>query len=257
MAMTARLAMTAFALALLGSVAAVAHDTYIVPDAFAPASLDLKLSLTSAEDFPKLDYGPDAARVSALVVHGPDHAASLKIAGHTDKALQLGLSARVPGTYLALVVLAPRDIELTPPKVDEYLTEIGASDAIRTLYAAQPQPRRWLETYTKYAKTIVCLQTCAGHSVARQPLGAVLEFVEAPQGAHTFRLLYKGEPLAGQPVAVTDGHGSHLARTDAGGDLSIEAARGPVLLSTVRLMPRPGGKADFTSDFATLTFDPG
>jgi hypothetical protein len=191
-----------------------------------------------------------------LTVSGPDTAATLTVTDRTETALRFHLSVGKAGSYLASVVLAPRELELSPDKVAEYLAEIGAGDEIRQLYYAQPEPRQWRETYTKYAKTVVCSLACGNRSAMERPLRLPMEFVADAGGAGRFTLLANGRPVARHPVAITAENGHRrLVMTDISGRIRIgRGDEGAVLLSTVMLRPRPNGGANFTSDFATLTF---
>ncbi len=251
-------AAAAAALILAGS--ASAHDTYLLPENFtSPAPV--AISLTSAEKFPTLGYGIKKARVAKVRVDGPDAAASLKPLAETATALKLSLKAKKPGTYVASVELPAHDIDLTPDQVAEYFAEIDAPPSLRAAYDALPEPRHWKESYTKYAKTVVCVASCTPPVVLARPMGLKVEFVAVAESLGTdkpkFRLLNAGAPLRDAAVAVFRHDGARTVQhTDQDGAVALPPGlTGPVLLSAVIIAAPKNAGARFTSDFATLTFD--
>ncbi len=162
--------------------------------------------------FPALEYGPKEKRVSKTGVSGPDSQATFKVFAETKTALQFRLEARKAGTYVATVELSPHDIDLTPDKVAEYFAEIDAPKSLRDTYAAMPEPRQWRETYTKHAKTVVCVVSCSTANELVCATGAKAEFVAVAESLGSdrpkFRLLAAGAPLANAAVAVLQADGA-------------------------------------------------
>jgi uncharacterized GH25 family protein len=97
-------------------------------------------------------------------------------------------------------------------------------------------------------------------------LGFTLEIVperdpEAwqPGSDLVFRLLYDGKPLAGALItALPQREPSRKlsARSDAGGRVSLRLPQAGVwLVKAVQMIPSDGGKADWQSFWASLTFE--
>ena len=249
--------LAAILLALAITDGACAHDSYFLPRSFVSQGPSIDLPFTSAEAFPALEYGPKKERVASTSARGADRDVRLSVVGERRDALNLRLTARKSGLYVAAISLAPHPITLSPEKVEEYLAEIGADRDTREAYDALPAPRVWRELYTKYAKTLVCIGTCAGRRAARDPLGFALEFVVAEKpgcAGRAFQLLSKGRAAAGRSVSVATGKDRRLLRTDASGTICLPPGiAGPTLLSAVIIRINRG--KPFTSDFATMTFD--
>lgn len=241
-------ALLTFAL-LAAPAAASAHDTWLAATS-APARTGepVEFAVTSGTAFPALEQGPQADRVrSATASSG-----LLIVRDRAPDRLRLRLVDAAPGLQVAAVSLKPYTFTLTPSEVAHYLDEIGASPELKAAAAADPAFR---ETYTKHAKAMICVVRCTPSPAALRPVGTPLEIVVIP-GADRAVVLRDGRPLAGQAVAVqAAGADRRMLTTDAEGGITLPAdARGPVLLSAVRLVrpARPG--APWTSDFATLTF---
>ena len=251
----------AFAIGVLLTGTAFAHDTVLLPEIFVGSS-PVALSLTSAEKFPALEYGPKASRISNTKIVGPDASARIKVVAESETALKLALNANRNGTYVVGVELAPHDIELSPDKVAEYFAEIDAPASLRAAYDALPQPRVWRETYTKHAKAVVCVARCESPEVLTRALGLRLEFTllipNDPRPGQPKAILWRdGKTLPRTAVAITRADGTRsLEHTDADGAIALPTdGKGPMLLSAVIVdaPEKPGEK--FVSDFATLTLD--
>jgi hypothetical protein len=228
-----------------------------LPDQFV-GDAPVRLSLTSAQAFPVLEYGPKKERVAKLFVRGPDPNAAFTVENEGKKALRLIISAGQGGIYVVALELSPRYIELTPAKVNAYFSEIDAPAAIRAAYQELPGPRRWREIYTKHAKAVICVQVCQTTEVLERPSGLGFEFVLAEERAGgEFRLLLNGRAVTNAAVNMHDRSGKHIRlRTNGEGAIVLPVGTsGPTLLSAVLVeTPRTKG-GRFTSDFAALTFD--
>jgi len=237
---------------------AAAHDTYLLPLKVAQRA-PIIVQMTSAERFPAIEYGPKLARIARTLAVEPDRGATLTPMAESESAMRLSFRARRAGTYALALALQPHDIDLAPDKVAEYFAEIDAPMDVRAAYEALPEPRTWRETYTKYAKSFVCLRLCAGDALTRSS-GLELEFVLGAKrigGQPTFVLLHHGEPLADQPLSLFDRGGNRTAlRTDKDGAVAVSLPKtGGVLLSTVVVTTQANADDRFVSAFATLTFD--
>lgn len=112
----------------------------------------------------------------------------------------------------------------------------------------------WQVVSRRFAKTFVCVESCADRSAAERSFGAHLEFIGHRSGNDHFQLLAHGKPLANYPVDLVgaDGKRRHLG-TDARNEVHLPAnARGMTMLFAAKLEP-PAGAGRFTLDLTSLT----
>jgi hypothetical protein len=252
-------ALLALAIAAPG---AFAHDTYLLTDRFTTPS-PMALFLTSAAKFPAMESGPKKARIASMNISGPDATATVEAVEETATALRFALKASQPGAYVIGVTTPMRDIDLKPEEVEEYFAEIEAPASLRAAYDALPQPRLWKETYSKFVKSVVCVEACADYGALSTALGHDFEFVSAPGNGGAalgrFMIMRSGRAAAGQAVAISSANGNRVvvhAGEDGGFELP-QALSGVILLSAVVIDPPTTPGARFTSAFATLTLDLG
>ncbi|MEO0974047.1 MAG: DUF4198 domain-containing protein [Pseudomonadota bacterium] len=246
----------------LVSQGANAHDTFLLPAEWdITPGQPVALELSSGSAFPALGSGPTPNRVVALggQAVAPDGRSpvSMRIAGHTEQALTLQLSAAGPGVVVAGLSLAARDIDLEPKSVAHYFDEIRPSQAVRDAWA-ESGADVLRESYAKHAKVVLCATACGPNDASPTALGHALEFLPLAQrdrGMQRFRLLIEGAPAAHHPLNHWSANGDHVAlRTDADGVVEIRfVTPGPAMLSAVNLRPPAGEGERFQSDFATLT----
>jgi uncharacterized GH25 family protein len=241
--------------------AARGHDTWLLPErGAAPSGTRVALDLTSGMAFPAPEtaIAPERVRRSGLRLGA--RVAPLTKPRTGPRSLRLDAALDGMGVGTAWVELLPRGLELTPEDVDHYLTEIGATATVGPLWRARPEPRRWIESYRKHAKSFIRAGDPGGDTSWREPVGLDLELVPEvdPTALHVgdrlwLRLLRQGSPLAGLAVAATDGSGGRtLERSDAAGRVSFVLGReGPWLLAATDL--RPAADGAWESDFTTLT----
>ncbi|MDX2192058.1 MAG: DUF4198 domain-containing protein [Gemmatimonadales bacterium] len=255
------LTLTAAALAVAVGVAA-AHDTWLVPAAFAVRpGATVVLAMSSGDRFPADGSAIRPERIAD---------ATLRLGGATtpitDRVVaggHLRLRARVAtaGVATLAVSLAPRDLDMDSTRVSHYLDEIGAGEAIRAAWAAMPAPRAWRESYAKHVKTFVAVGA-ARDSSWREPVGQALELVPlahplALRAGDTLRvrLLRGGTPLAGAAVGAAREGARHATLVPTGPDgvaaLPLPRA-GRWLLRATDLRLPAGPDARWTSDFTTL-----
>ncbi|MEO5721064.1 MAG: DUF4198 domain-containing protein, partial [Chthoniobacterales bacterium] len=159
---------------------AQAHDTWLIPERFnaAPKS-SVRLDLTSGMAFPALETGPKKARVQS---------ANCRLAGETfkinaitegPKSLRFATEVAQPGVATFWVEFPPKEVELKPEQVHEYLEEIGAPPALLEEWA-QMKPQRWREAYSKHQKTFVRVGAPPAEDRSwKEPVGGALEIVPA------------------------------------------------------------------------------
>jgi uncharacterized GH25 family protein len=246
------------------STAAFAHDTWLLPQrsTAAPGS-SMTLDLTSGMAFPALDYAIKPDRVARASVRLAGKTSPVKNRKSAAHSLRFNALLPEPGVATIWVELAPKSLDLTPPKVKEYLDEIGASPEIRRAYEAAPEPRRWREVYVKHAKTFVRVGQPQEDRSWSEPAGMALEIVPEmdPSALHagdelSVRVIRQGKPAASFPLGIVregDAHGT-LKSTDAEGRVTFRldrAGRWMLRGTDLRRSAQPG--MDWESDFTTLT----
>lgn len=267
-------------LALASSLAlatpALAHDTWVTPNRFAaPPGEQVTLDLTSGMAFPTLDYAIRPERISAAKMRLAGATSELAQRGAGPHSLKLPVLLEKPGVATVWIELAPKELDLELDKVQEYLDEIGASAEIRGIWEKAREKRRWIEVYSKHAKTYVRVGEPEGDRSGTEPVGMALEIVPekdptALRAGDTLpvRVLRNGQPYPGLPVGLVrqgDEHGS-LQTTDAEGRATVRLGRtGRWMLRATDLRhvekpeeeaPRAGVRTvSWESDFTTLTFE--
>jgi len=132
--------------------------------------------------------------------------------------------------------------------MEEYEVSAEAPQAV----AALPAPRVLRASSERFAKTIVCSETCAGAS-ATQAFGYPLEFV-ADTSANQFRLMLNGRPLANYPVAIATTGARTSATTDAEGRLTANLdGEGPFMLFAAHMSPPAEAGGRFAMWLTSLT----
>jgi hypothetical protein len=253
-------------LALLLAFAAApvaAHDTWLLPRPGAPAGM-VEFDLTSAGTFPAPESVVAADRIARSGLRLAGRSEPLQPAGHDDKALRLRSRTAGVGLATAWIETRPLTLVLNEGELAHYLEDIGA-EAIRAEWKAAGL-RSWRESYVKLAKSLVHVGGPSADASWAEPVGLELEIVPErdpttlrPDETLGVRVLFRGQPLAGQPVAaVRGGGGSGLRRTDAQGRVSFALdLAGPWMVRATRLERASRPEADWRSWFSTLTFDLG
>ncbi|MDB4870777.1 MAG: ABC-type Co2+ transport system periplasmic component-like protein [Gemmatimonadales bacterium] len=262
---TKRLAVILSAAAVLASATlAAAHETWLMPSNMRVATgRTVELHVTSGMKFPANELPIDPTRVVRAEVRTAGNVERLRAPRATRRSLRYMWTAKQPGVATISVALKPRTLELEPKLIEEYLTEIRADSGVRSQWNAIPAPRRWRETYTKYATSFVRVGK-AGDSKSNSPTG--LDFEIVPESDPTalsagdalpIRVLLHGAPLANFPVGARREGGSADAFviTDAAGHASVPLPKqGRWLLFGTRLKRANEPNLEWRSDFVTMTF---
>lgn len=240
-----------------------AHDTWLQPSAFKVEPFQaITFDLTSGGRFPVLDFAimPDRIAVASSRLTGESTA--LREVGRGPHSLQLSQSFSQEGIVTAWVTLLPRQLELTPQKVNEYFKEIHAGADVRATWSSLGGKLIWRESYTKHAKTFLVVGDAGEDASWGEPTGMRLEIVpvtnplEVRAGRKaSFRLIFEGKPLANAPLGLHQ-EGQLEARfqtTDATGLATFPIERaGRILIFSTRLDYRADLQM-WLSDFSTLT----
>lgn len=237
---------------------ALAHQTFLLPDQFVwSINEPVEVILTSALSFPNVEHGPTKDRIEYSHVDvGGETVDELNFT-ESETALSISFSPTRSGLAVIAASSKPRAGEIAPDDVDMYLDEIEADKSTREAFDELPGSPALNRSYSKHAKTYICIETCAGENHAAMPVGQKLEFVSANFENNSYRLLLDGEPLSGQSVTITpvDGESVKIDTDENGTFKIIETLSGVVMVSAVwiTLPEQPGGV--YHSDYATLTVD--
>lgn len=247
----------------------LAHDLYVLPDAFSvTAKTKLRVAFHNGDSFPESEVAPTIARLKdaqLLSARGPLSIQNLQVAGKRAVG-----SVDVPtgnGNLLLSVHTAPNFIELAPDKFIAYLKEEGLTQVIdwRSQHDEKAKPGR--ERYSKFAKSL--LVSGAPDDFYGHSLGFPIEIIpEAnPYMLHAgsqlpVRVMFRGTPAAGlQLETAWSGEGKSkttvIGRTDAEGRIRVPlTAAGKWRLHSL-MMERCAepAVADWESFWASLTFE--
>jgi len=243
---------------------AAAHDTWLIADSGQAArGQRVLLSLTSGVAFPEDDFAIAPARVKRATVRLHDSTRTLTNPRSTARAMQYAWTPRAEGIAAAGVELTPKTLLLEPDKIEEYMTEIDATPELRREWAALAGKRKWIESYSKHAKTFISVGQPRADSSWARPVGLGLELVPerdptALRAGDTLvlRVLHHGQALAGFAVgAIREGSTTTaFLRTDAAGRARVPFnAAGKWLLNGTWIVRSKNPKLTWESDFTTLT----
>lgn len=248
---------------------AVAHDFWLVPDAFqVPASAEIVVRGQTSSAFPTSE--------SAVT---PDRVTSARIVGATDEETITALTTRAQslvlrhrpqssGQKIIAVSVGWRHIKETAESFRKYLVLEGAEDALKRYDRSGQLPTGGIvRRYAKYAKTAV--EVGEGPRAFQRIIGQPLEFLPLADprdaGAKStlaMRLLFQGAPLPGATVHAGMARGTGhtvadvtLTTTDDGVVSIPVAAAGLWNVRTIHVVPAPAGAdADWEVHWATFVF---
>ncbi len=238
---------------MLGASAAYAHDFFLLPDQFTATRAGVQsVKASVGSSFPKLENVVTADRVDRLFAEGSGKP-QLTVAG--ADALNLRLAGAGKGAVVAAVKTKDRDVEYAEDRIPIILEEYRVSPEAVAAISRLPKPQTLKVSSRRFAKTLLCLQTCGSRAVAARPLGVDLEFVASGASADHFRLLSRGEPLRNYPVDLVsqDGMRRHL-KTDAKGEIHLPADAKGALMLFAAVMDSPSVGERFNLNLSTLTF---
>ena len=266
----------AIALAMAGQL--LAHDFWLVPDAFrvAPGEL-LQIRGQTSSAFPSSESALAADRIDEAIVfdaRGRETATDFSRAG---TSLLLRHRPRREGQYVVTMTVRPRSVRESPESFRRYLMLEGAPEILERLereggFPSDSVTRR----YAKYGKTLVevgangprAFSTVAGHPLELVPLADPASV--RPGRPLAFRLLLDGRPLPNVKVhagsvalperATLDelaGTEQHVElRTDANGVINVRIDRSGVWnVRALYLLPATADSgADWETHWVTLVF---
>ena len=240
-----------------------AHDTWLLPDRWRVAVGEAQgFTLTSGMAFPAPETAVKADRLAARSLRLAGQKTALD-PGASDRALHLSAGTKGEGVAVAWITTRERSLTLTPKQVEEYLAEIGATEAVGPAWKKSGQTA-WRETYVKLAKTFVRVGGADDRSWA-EPVGLALELVPTSDPTRLkvgdtlgLNLVSKGQPLPDFAVGVVPAPPAQarLLRTDAQGRLSVTLDRsGPLMFRVTLIRPSSARPGEWESAFTTLTLE--
>lgn len=234
--------------------AARAHDFFLMPESFnPPASPHLIVRATVGSTFPTPEIVVPADRAESIVVRGAGNP-TIQASAAEEKALPLHVIGARAGVVIAAVKAKAREVEYAEDRIPLILGEYRVAPAAAAEVERLPRPRTWKVNSRRFAKTLLCVQTCTGGADSGQPIDGTLEFVTDANNRDQFILLAGGKPLSNYPVDLVDSEGkrAHLA-TNAQGLIALPpTVKGPLMLFAAFLTP-PTGAERFTLDLTSLT----
>lgn len=264
-------------LILFGIVARVAaHEFWVSPSAWSPLpGQPLAILINVGDRFPHANSFTAPERVESVRLVGPRGEVRLPSPARRVKdSLAADVEGPVsPGTYVGVVNIKPRVIEIKPSDFEAYLASEGLDAVIRERARAGEKGKPGRERYTRYGKTLIRVGNAEAKGRVTMPVGLRFELVplDNPTAMNAgdrcrFRLLFEGKPLAGAQVAAIYGSADVKpdewplkARTDPEGEVEFTLAdAGPWLVRAVHMVRRTGERgrdaADWESYWASLTF---
>lgn len=255
------------AILFLASAGSTAHETWLLPDDFSPAAGSLvEFQMSSGMGFPAKgsaitpDRVVDASLANNLSIHALDPQRA------TDGGLSLQALAK-EGLNCVWVQLRPRILEIPDhDDIKHYLEEIGAGDSVWQHWNAEKDEDLWKESYSKLARTYLrasasgatpdCTATASKSRFEILPLQDPTQLRAG--GSLDLRVLFDGEPISGQSVAVVreGDQPQPLLSSDEKGLLKVQTTGiGRYMVYATHLRAIDRDNFNWESDFVTLTFE--
>lgn len=261
------------ALALILTPRLLAHDFWLVPNAFrvAPGEV-LEVRGQTSSRFPTSESAVDPVRVADARVLGAQEEERIGELSTAGTSLLLRHRPTRSGQRVIAVALHPVSVRESAEGFRRYIVLEGAPEALERyeraglLQGSDSITRR----YAKYAKAFVEVEE-HGPRAYERVAGYPLEFVPLtdpstlrPGGVLPVRVLYRGEPLAGARVhagsVVGDEEPSSVDHeSDDAGVIRVRIdRRGLWNVRAIHIVPAdPDSGADWDTHWASLVFEVG
>jgi len=263
------------ALLVLASAELSAHDFWLAASPWRPdPGSRITVTANVGDRFPVPTSFTAPERVDRVRIVGPDGEVPVVPQFRRDQnslATDLELS-RTPGTYVIVMTIKSRFIEIKAPDFATYLRHEGLEPIVAERAKAGETERAGRERYSRYAKAVVRMGDGPADHVTR-PLGLSAELVPLSDPSTlrvgqslTLRLLANAKPVSGAVVGGIYGSSKGApddwplkARTNQNGEVTfvLEHA-GEWLFRSVHMTraPDPGSPAaDWESSWASLAFE--
>jgi ketosteroid isomerase-like protein len=262
---------------LVSAVTLLAHDFWIVPNAFViAAGGTIEIRGQTGTTFPKSVSAVAPERVAEARVVGASTDERISDLSVKDSSLILRHKPTTPGQRIVAVALAARASRTTPANLQRYIGLEGNRELAERYEreGAYPKSDSLTQRAAKYAKTIVEVGR-GGPRAFTRTVGHALEFVPVndPSALRAgdslaVRLMFRGQPVAGAhlhagtaapPNATQDG-GTQTQDlsfvTGADGVAKVPLARSGLWnVRTLHAAPAAGASGEWEVAFATLVFD--
>ena len=273
-----RIAAVAGVLTLLSAVALLAHDFWIVPNAFVVAAGGtMEIRGQTGTRFPTSVSAVAPERVAEARVVGASEDERITDLSVKDSSLILRHKPSTPGQRIIAVALVARSSRTTPANLKRYIALEGNAELAERYEreGAYPKADSVTQRSAKYAKTIVEIGRGGPRAFART-IGHALEFVPVNDPSTlrvgdslAVRLLFRGQPVAnghlhaGVAAGPPNASGAETIKdlalvTGADGIARIPLARAGLWNArTLHAAPTAGSAAEWEVAFATLVFEVG
>lgn len=263
-------------LALAISAAVAAHEFWISAASWrVPPGQRATILVNVGDRFPSATSFTAPERVESVRLVGPTGETPIPGPFRREKD---SLAADVqapgqPGTYIAVVTIKPRVLEIKASDFETYLAHEGLDGVVAERRRAGESGKPGRERYSRYGKTLLRVgdATTIGH--VTRPVGLAVEIVPLTDPTTLragdrcrFRLLFEGKPIAGAKVGAIYASATTkpdewplTARTDARGEVEFTLNDpGPWLVRAVHMVRRTeqtgAEAADWESYWASLSF---
>jgi uncharacterized GH25 family protein len=251
----------ALAIAVASAPVCFAHDTWIVcTPPVIKSGATVSLHVTSGMAFPAYDTAPEPSRIKSCEWRIGGRSGSLSDFKKETKSLAVSGRVTTDGVAVIYTEFEPKEIDLTPEEVAEYMEEIGAPEGVRRAWTESGETT-FHEKYRKHAKTYLRVGEGGDAAGCLGPVGFNIDFLldRDPTtlmvgDALVVKVIRGGDELEGFAVgAVRENGKATLERTSKSGMVSIAIdTPGWWLVRGTEL--RRNADGTWESDFTTLTF---
>lgn len=255
---------------VLAAAPAMAHDFWIQPEQF-QAQLNAPFAATFqvGHGASRERWGLGADRIPLLRDFSRGGVRDIRAGLRSRGSADLLTRFTNPGLHVLAMQTTYSVSELPAVRFNDYAKEEGLALILSTRQRTGQTKSPGRERYSRRAKALIEVgpRDPRTHSLATRPLGLKLEIVPERSPylldktrSLPIRVMYKGRPLAGATVKLTnlrfDERPVAVARTDRNGRTSFRIpASGQWLLNTVWGEPVTGDpKVEFDTTFSSLTF---
>jgi 5-hydroxyisourate hydrolase-like protein (transthyretin family) len=255
-------------LLVFGSIAALAHDMYLMPRRFyVQPGENILVSVHNGDSFPQGEHGVDPSRMPNFTVVGGEPLKDVRILGNATHGF-----AAIPGQGTKWVKnhSLPRLLELAAPRWEKYLMQEGLNHVVAERAKMGETNVMGRELYSKFTKAMVVSGESDGQYTAN--LGYPVEFILEADPARMsagdslpVQLLWNGKPAGDVQVELAwapnhKGPENRIfiaGRTDAQGRIRVALEKSGLYRLHAVVMERckDKSKADWESYWASLTFE--
>jgi uncharacterized GH25 family protein len=255
--------------------AAEAHDFWLAANPWhARPGATVSVTANVGDRFPKPTSLTAPDRIASVALVGPEGKTTLA-PSFSPQEQSLAFDVRLPerpATYIVVLTIEPRFIEIKSADFTSYLTHEGLDRVVeeRRRLGETETPGR--EQYSRYSKVLIAAGEGASEHVTK-PVGLPAELVPLRDptlmrrgDSLALQLLADEKPVTGALVGAIYASSTGApddwplkARTDSQGRVEFKLDQpGPWLIRSVHMVRRRGsghGKYDWESFWASLSFD--